>query len=239
MMMQRTISAFFCTSLAVFCLSNCLACEPQGIRGPAFDKNSSDLANRFLLKQIEDLQQAIDSPQKQLAEMFGGKANLTAVRQPDKVTGFLLPLDSEMDSTEILLDRKRTFTLTEKDQKELSKLLTTHGNYEWGARYLCEIRYGIRIEFQQGKNVVPVYLCMGCGHAGVMLGEKKYEHDIRSENLDKNVVFTALAEILKRALPDEEAIQDIRLHKQEKPYNATPYQTHLKRLHKELREFRK
>ena len=85
--------------------------------------------------------------------------------------------------------------------------------------------------------MVPVYLCMGCGHAGVMLGDKKHEHDIRSEHLDKNVVFAAVAEILKRALPEEEAIQNIRMHKQENPYNATRYQDYIKELRERQREY--
>ena len=236
MFIQKTFSAFLCARLAIFCLSNCFACEPQGFGGPPLDKNSEDLVNKFLLRQIKDLQQAIDSPKQQLAEMFGGKSNLAAVSNPDKVTGYLLPLDSETDSTKILHDRKRPFTLTPHDQEELSKLLSTHGNYEWGARYLCGIRYGIRIEFQKGNTVVPVYLCLGCGHAGVMLGEKKHEHDMRSENLDKQTVFAAIAAIVKRALPDEEAIQKIKIHKQENPYNDTPYDVHLKNLRKDLRK---
>jgi hypothetical protein len=236
MFIQKTFSVFLCASLAILCLSNCLACEPKGLRGPPLDKNSEDVVNKFLLKQIEDLQQAIDSPKQQLAEMFGGKSELAAVRNPDKVTGYLLPLYTETDSTKILHDRKRPFTLTPQDQKELSKLLTTHGNYEWGARYLCGIRYGIRIEFQKSDTMVPVYLCLTCGHAGVMLGDKKYEHDIRSENLDKQVVFPAIAGIVKRALPEEEAIQKIKIHKHENPYNDTPYGAHLKNLRKELRK---
>ena len=236
MFIQKTFSAFLCASLAILCLSNCPACEPQGFRGPPLDKNSNNVVNEFILKQIKDLQQAIDSPKQQLAEMFGGKSNLAAVSNPDKVTGYLLPLDSETDSTKILHDRKRPFTLTPQDQKELSKLLTTHGNYEWGARYRCIIRYGIRIEFQKGNTVVPVYLCLGCGHAGVMLGDKKHEHDMRSENLDKQTVFAAITEIVKRALPDEEAIQKIKIHKQENPYNDTPYDVHLKNLRKDLRK---
>jgi hypothetical protein len=236
MFVQKTFAAFLCASLANFCLSNCLACEPQGFGGTPLDKKSRDVVNKFLLKQIEDVQQAINSPKQQLAEMFGGKSNLAAVSNPDKVTGYLLPLDSETDSTKKLHDRKRPFSLTAADQEELSKLLTTHGNYEWGARYLCGIRYGIRIEFQKGNTVVPVYLCLTCGHAGVMLGDKKYEHDIRSENLDKQAVFAAVTEIVKRALPDEEAIKKIKIYKQEQPYNDTPYEVHLKNLRKDLRK---
>ena len=169
--------------------------------------------------------------------MFGGKSNLAAVRNPDKVTGYLLPLDSETDSTKIWHHRKRPFTLTPQAQEELSKLLSTHGNYEWGARYLCSIRYGIRIEFQRGNTVVPVYLCLGCRHVGVLMGDKKYEHDMRSENLDKQVVFAAITEIVKRALLDEEAIQKIKIHRQENLYNDTPYDVHLKNFRKDRREY--
>ena len=117
MFIQKTFSVFLCASLAILCLSNCLACEPAGIRGPSLDKNSEDLVNKFILQQIKDLQQAIDSPKQQLAEMFGGKNNLAAVRNPDKVTGYLLPLNSGSDSTKILHARKRPFTLTPQDQK--------------------------------------------------------------------------------------------------------------------------
>jgi hypothetical protein len=233
---RKTFSAFLCASLTIFCVTNGLACEPSGMGGAPLDKKLQDAVNKFDRRVIRDLQQAIHSPKHQLAEMFGGKSNLATVSNPDKVTGYLLPLDSETDSTKKLHDRKRPFSLTAADQKELSKLLTTHGNYEWGARYLCGIRYGVRIEFQKGNDVVPVYLCLGCGHAGVMLGKKESEHDIRSENLDKQTVFAAVTEIVKRALPDEEAIQKIKIHKQENPYNDTPYDVHLKNLRKDLRK---
>jgi hypothetical protein len=236
MFIQKTFSAFLCASLAIFCVSNCLACEPQGMGGAPLDKKLRDKVNKFERRIIRDLQQAIHSPKQQLADLFGGKSNLETVSNPDKVTGYLLPSDSETDSTKKLHDRKRPFSLTATDQEDLSKLLSTHGNYEWGARYLCGIRYGIRIEFQKGNTMVPVYLCLTCGHAGVLLGDKKYEHDMRSENLDKQVVFAAITEIVKRALPDEEAIQKIKIHKQENPYNDTPYDVHLKNLRKDLRK---
>ena len=68
-----------------------------------------------------------------------------------------------------------------------------------------------------------------------MLGKKESEHDIRSENLDKQTVFAAVAEIVKRALPDEEAIQKIKIYQRENPYNDTPYDVHLKNFRKDRR----
>ena len=237
MFIQKTFSVLLCASLAILCLSNCLACEPAGMGGAPLDKKLRDKVSKFERTIIRDLQQAIHSPKQQIADLFGGKSNLETVSNPDKVTGYLLPSDSETDSTKKLHDRKRPFSLTAADQEELSKLLSTHGNYEWGARYLCGIRYGIRIEFQKGNDVVPVYLCLSCGHAGVMLGKKESEHDMRSENLDKQTVFAAVAKIVKRALPDEEAIQKIKIYQQKNPYNDTPYDVHLKKLRKDFRKF--
>ena len=237
MFIHNALSAFLCVSLTICCGSHCLTCEPEGFGETTRDKKMRDLNNEFDRRLIKDLRQAIHSPQQQLADMFGGKRKLAAVSSPDKVTGYLLPVDSKTDIAKNLHDRKRSFNFTAADQKELSKLLTTHGNYEWGARYLCGIRYGIRIEFQKNNDIVPVYLCLSCGHAGVILDNKKSENGMRSENLDKNIVFAAVVKIVKRALPNEESIQKIKTYKQSKPYNDTPYEVHLKNFRKDFRGY--
>jgi len=213
-----------------------LSCSADHLTGCESGDNArfKEIQKKNLLKQIHILEQAIQAPQKQLAHLFGGTKNLETVRQPDKVTGYLLPLDSTMDSLKVLQDRKHPFTLKAADQEKLSLLLTKHAHYEWGAQYLCEIRYGIRLEFEKGNHKVSVYLCLGCGHAGIMLGDKKYEHDIRSEHMDKGSVYHAVAEIIKTALPDVEAIQAISIKKQKAPYNATPYEKYLDQFRKEL-----
>ncbi|MDE0737234.1 MAG: hypothetical protein OSB47_15530, partial [Pirellulaceae bacterium] len=192
----RLACCFFLATL-LFCSDNNLTgCEATD------DTRFKEIQKKNLLKQIHILEQAIQTPGKQLAHLFGGPKNLETVRQPDKVTGYLLPLDNAMDSLKVLHDRRHSFTLKPADQKKISSLLTRHGSYEWAARYACEIRYGIRLEFEKGNRKVSVYLCLGCGHAGIMLGDKKYEHDIRSEHMDKGGVYTAVAEIIKRSLPE-------------------------------------
>ncbi len=198
------------------------------------DARSKAIQKRVLLEQIQILELAVHHPQQQLEKLFGGKVNLETVRHPDKITGFLLPAGGGIDSLKVLHDRRQPFKLAAEDQKEISGLLTGHGNYEWGARYLCEIRYGIRLEFQKADNVVAIFLCLGCGHSGVLLGEKKYEHDMRSEYLDKRVAFAAVAEIVKRALPEAEAIQKISIEKRKNSYNSEPYQQQIERLRNEL-----
>lgn len=67
------------------------------------------------------------------------------------------------------------------------------------------------------------------------MGDKRYEYDIHSENLDKQAVFAAINEIMKRALPNGEAHQE-KIHKQENPYNDTPCDVHLKNLRKDFRK---
>ena len=228
-MLNTRLACFVFAATLLFCSADHLSgCDPSD------DALIKENQKRNILKQIHILEQAIQAPGKQLAHLFGGPKNLETVRQPDKVTGYLLPLDRTIDSFKVLHDRKHPFTLQTGDQEKLSLLLTKHSNYEWGAQYLCEIRYGIRLEFEKGNRKVSVYLCLGCGHAGIMLGDKKYEHDIRSEHMDKGSVYHAVAEIIKRALPDVEAIQAISIKKQKAPYNATPYKKYLDQFRKEL-----
>lgn len=220
-----------------FSLATLLFCSDHHLTGcePTDDARIKENQKTNLLKQIHILEQAIQAPGKQLDHLFGGPKNLETVRLPDRVTGYLLPLDSTMDSFKVLQDRKHPFTLKANDQEKLSRLLTMHANYEWGARYLCEIRYGIRLDFEKGKRKVSVYLCLGCGHAGIMLGDKKYEHDIRSEHMDKGSVYHAVAEIIKNALPDVDGIQSISIKKKKNPYNATPYEKYLDQFRQELK----
>ncbi|MFP6618719.1 MAG: hypothetical protein VB877_05185 [Pirellulaceae bacterium] len=224
----RLACCFFVATL-LFCSDhNLTGCEPTD------NAQFKNIQKRNLLKQIQILEQAIQQPQKQLAHLFAGSKNLDTVRHPDKVTGYLLPLDNATDSLKVLHDRKHPFTLKAEDQEKLSRLLSKHENYEWGARYLCEIRYGIRLEFEKGDHTVSVYLCLGCGHAGIMPAGKKYEHDMRAEHLDKGSVYTAVAEIIKRSLPEIDAIQAISIEKKKNPYNATPYRKYLDQFRKEL-----
>ena len=91
MFIQKTVSVFLCASLAILCLSNCLACEPAGMGGAPLDKKLRDKVNKLERTIIRDLQQAIHSPKQQIADLFGGKSNLETVSNPDKVTGYLLP----------------------------------------------------------------------------------------------------------------------------------------------------
>ena len=219
-----------------FSLATLLFCSDHHLTGcePSDDARIKENQKRNILKQIHILEQAIQAPEKQLAQLFAGSKNLDTVRHPDKVTGYLLPLDNATDSLKVLHDRKHPFTLKAGDQEKLSRLLSKHKNYEWGARYLCIIRYGIRLEFEKGDHTVSVYLCLGCGHAGIMPAGKKYDHDMHSEHLDKGSVYTAVAEIIKRSLPEIEAIQAISIEKKKNPYNATPYEKYLDRFRKKL-----
>ena len=57
------------------------------------------------------------------------------------------------------------------------------------------------------------------------------------QKTDQQTVFPAVAKIVKRALPDEEAIQKIEIYQQKNPYNDTPYDVHLKKLRKDFRKF--
>ena len=76
MLIQKTFSVFLCASLAILCLSNCLACEPAGMGGAPLDKKLRDQVNKLERTIIRDLQQAIHSPKQQLADLFVEKANL-------------------------------------------------------------------------------------------------------------------------------------------------------------------
>ena len=91
MFIHKTFSVLLCASLAILCLSNCLACEPAGMGGAPLDKKLRDKVNKLERTIIRDLQQAIHSPKQQIADLFGGKSNLETVSNPDKVTGYLLP----------------------------------------------------------------------------------------------------------------------------------------------------
>ena len=142
------------------------------------------------------------SPQHFVAEFLGGNAAYNCVAQPDKVTAWLISLQTDEPNSKT--NRTPAVSVIALAANQLSRTLTDFNSYSWLEENNCSPDYGVGLRFTKGAETVEFHLCFECDALQMM-------HNGQSAEKDCPAARAALVQAVQSVFPADTVIKNLRL----------------------------